>query len=108
MRMSSGLLVLALIFTYFINVPFGYWRAYAKKIHKRLEWILAIHSPVPLIFLARTLANVPLLLIPIFVLTFFLGQYTGGKIHGSINLRLPSTTRCIVHDVRILLSKRKF
>lgn len=32
----------ALIATYLLNLPFGYWRAYSKTIKNRKEWFLAI------------------------------------------------------------------
>ena len=70
--------IVALMFTYFLNLPFGYWRSKTKKFSK--EWFISIHLPVPLIFLVRILSNVPVSHIPFFFLSFFLGQFTGGKI----------------------------
>jgi len=69
---------LLLVSVYLLNLPFGYWRKATKKFSK--EWALAIHLPVPLVFLIRMMAGVPVFHIPVFVASFFLGQFSGGKI----------------------------
>jgi len=74
--MNAIFLLAGLLFTYCFNIPFGYWRANTKKFS--LSWILAIHLPVPVIFLVRILIGAPLYLIPVFVIAFFSGQFTGG------------------------------
>jgi|Deesub1362A_J573_1020465.scaffolds.fasta_scaffold00378_14 hypothetical protein len=84
-----------LLGVYILNLPFGYWRRRTEKFSK--EWIVAIHSPVPVVFLMRFLAGVSLIHIPFFVLSFFLGQLSGGK----IRLRLEDRYRlskCMVMD----------
>jgi hypothetical protein len=88
--------ITALILTYLLNLPFGYWREKTKKLSK--EWFVAIHSPVPVIFLIRIIAEVPLTHIPLFVLTFFLGQLSGGRIRGSLR-RYEPLTKCLVLDL---------
>jgi len=70
--------VTALMLTYLLNLPFGYWRGNTRKFSK--EWFLSIHLPVPLIVLIRIFVNAPLYHIPLFFLAFFLGQFTGNKI----------------------------
>ncbi len=67
-----------LVSTYLLNLPFGYWRRNTRKFSK--DWALAIHAPVPVVFLMRVLAGVPLSHIPLFVIAFFLGQFSGGRI----------------------------
>ncbi len=78
--------IIGLIVTFIVNIPFGFWRAHAKRTGNRIEWILAVHLPVPLVILMRYLAGLswnlegaPLILI--FVLAYFLGQRTGGKLY---------------------------
>jgi phosphatidylserine synthase len=79
--MTPETLLLALIFTFILNIPFGYWRGRTRKFS--LNWMLAIHLPVPIIFLVRVWVGAPLFLIPIFVLAFFLGQLSGSRIYKS-------------------------
>lgn len=67
-----------LMLVYLLNLPFGYWRQGTKKFSK--EWFLAIHVPVPLVFIIRMLSGTSLMHIPLFVTAFFLGQLSGGKI----------------------------
>lgn len=61
-----------------INLPFGYYRAGTRKLS--WQWFLAIHLPVPLIFLARITSGVSWEAIP-FILAFDLaGQLIGGML----------------------------
>jgi len=78
--------VIGLIVTFLVNVPFGFWRAHAKKTGNKLEWALAVHLPVPLVVLMRHLAGLSwdregLPYIAAFVLAYFLGQRVGGKLY---------------------------
>ncbi len=87
--------ILLLFGVYVLNLPFGYWRRNTRKFSK--GWVLAIHLPVPIVFLMRIIAGVPILHIPAFVLSFFLGQFSGGK----IRLKLEAThslSKCMVMD----------
>ena len=84
--MNLGWFIIGLIGTFLVNIPFGFWRAHAREMNSKLEWVLAVHLPVPLVVLMRYLAGlswnskgVPLILV--FVLTYFLGQRTGGKLY---------------------------
>ena len=103
--MDVAPILAALAFTYILNVPFGYWRADAKRRARKLEWVAAIHVPVPLVFAARMLAGATLTMIPVFVVAFFLGQLTGGRIHGRMSEVIGETGKCLVHDLRLLLSR---
>jgi hypothetical protein len=60
-----------------VTFPFGFYRAYTRKLSVR--WFLAIHLPVPLVFLARFEAHLPYTFIPFTCFAFFVGQYAGGK-----------------------------
>jgi len=88
---------------YILNIPFGYWRKNVPK--KSLQWILAIHIPVPFIFLFRTLMGFGLETIPIFAVFFFLGQLTGGKILKKLTSHIEVSS-CLIMDL-IQLTKTK-
>lgn len=64
---------------FIINLIFGYWRGNTRKFS--LQWIAAIHVPVPLaIGLRLWLLGWNWALIPVFVLDFAAGQFAGGRI----------------------------
>ncbi len=69
------------IIIFLFNVPFGYWRANVKKFS--IQWILAIHLPVPFVVALRFLSGIGFAFItyPILVSSFFAGQFIGTKIH---------------------------
>ncbi|WP_297064782.1 hypothetical protein [Thermococcus sp.] len=84
--MNVSWFIIGLIVTFLVNIPFGFWRAHAKRTGNKLEWALAVHLPVPLVVLMRHLAGlswnasgVPFILA--FVLMYFLGQRTGGRLY---------------------------
>lgn len=60
-----------------LNVPMGYWRSIAKRYS--VQWFLAIHLAVPLIFLLRMKAGLGYWYIPELVLFAAAGQVIGGK-----------------------------
>lgn len=64
----------------FINLPFGYWRAGAKRLS--LPWFLAIHVPVPLVIGLRFASGLgfQLATLPVMVGAFFTGQFLGGRV----------------------------
>lgn len=87
------------IIVFLFNIPFGYWRANVKKFS--LQWVLAIHIPVPFIILLRIYSNIGFALYtyPILVGTFFMGQFAGKYLFDrrkKLN-RLPLTS-CIIMD----------
>lgn len=81
------------------NIPFGYWRAGVKRFS--LQWILAIHLPVPFVILLRLYSDIGFALYtyPVLVTAYFLGQLSGSKIY---NLRVESglqpVSTCFVMD----------
>ncbi|MEB3780798.1 MAG: hypothetical protein GSR85_11325 [Desulfurococcales archaeon] len=99
MEVDPGVVAAVALFTFLLNIPFGYWRAYAKRNSLRLEWFAAIHLPVPLIYLARRIAGVPVILIPVFVVAFFLGQYLGSRVYNYVYRCKSTATRCMVCDI---------
>jgi len=77
-----------------INLPFGYYRAGTRKLS--WQWFLAIHLPVPLIFIARIVSGVSWEAIP-FIITFDLtGQLLGGMLRTA--LRGPQTVPELTAD----------
>ena len=90
--MNATWFVIGLIVTFLVNVPFGFWRAHAKRTGNKIEWALAVHLPVPLVVVMRylsglrwTSSDVPFILV--FVLAYFLGQRTGGKLYARAHER---------------------
>lgn len=72
--------VAAIVF--FINLPFGFWRASVPKFSR--QWILAIHLPVPFVIALRIFSGLgwAFITFPVLIGAFFLGQFIGGKIAG--------------------------
>ena len=98
-------LLASLSLTLMVNIPFGYWRAYAKRNRRRIEWFLAVHAPVPLIAVLRKWSGIALsaeyiAVMALFVAMYFIGQRLGGKMH----TRLASSGcieagRNMIHDM---------
>ncbi|MGQ4891408.1 MAG: hypothetical protein ACP6IP_02865 [Candidatus Njordarchaeia archaeon] len=86
---------------YIINLPFGYWRRNVPR--GSLQWVGAIHIPVPFIFLLRMAAGFGWETIPLFVVFFFTGQLTGGKIWQIMNTKIEVTS-CLIKDLFALLT----
>lgn len=76
----SPTLALALALVCAVNLPFGFWRAGLRK--RSLPWLIAIHAPVPLVWLIRDLLGLDwqLASLPLFVAAYFLGQWLGGRL----------------------------
>lgn len=68
--------ILVLLF----NIPFGYWRASVRKFS--LQWVLAIHLPVPVVIALRIFSGLGwrFITFPVLIGAFFLGQFAGGRI----------------------------
>jgi hypothetical protein len=62
---------------FLLNLPFGYWRSRSRKFS--LQWILAIHAPVPLVVACRILLGLGwhLVTFPVLIGAFFAGQFAG-------------------------------
>jgi hypothetical protein len=74
------LLLIAAIFVFIVNMPFGYWRSRVRKFSG--QWVLAIHLPVPFVVACRLLLGLGwhLSTFPVLVGAFFAGQFIGGKL----------------------------
>ena len=99
------LLLIALI-VFLFNIPFGYWRTNVKKFS--LQWVLAIHIPVPFVILLRIYGDIgfELYTYPIIVGVFFLGQYGGKRIFQYLkNKNKEALSSCLIMDYyRIICS----
>jgi hypothetical protein len=73
------LLILSLI-DFFLNLPFGLWRVRTRKFS--IRWFMAIHLPIPVLFLIRTWLDLSVWYIPISVVCAVAGQLIGGKLRG--------------------------
>lgn len=80
----SKLLIAVIVscITLLVNVPMGYWRSMVKKYS--LQWFLAIHLAVPVIFLLRTEAGLGYGYIPELVVFAIAGQIIGGRLDSLI------------------------
>jgi hypothetical protein len=79
--MSAGMSIWAVaIIVFLINLPFGCWRARVRKLS--LQWVLAVHVPVPMVIGLRIMSGLgwQLMTFPVLVGAFFLGQLCGGLI----------------------------
>ena len=76
--MSLGI---ASVIIFLLNLPFGYWRVHVRRFS--LQWILAVHLPVPLVIIVRLLGGVGWHIKTFFLLAvaYFAGQYLGGSLH---------------------------
>lgn len=73
--MSINELMLAV---FIINLPFGYMRSKATRFSR--QWMMAIHIPVPFVFLLRILSGLNWTVIPLLVLSDVAGQLAGGRL----------------------------
>ncbi|HLG32260.1 MAG TPA: hypothetical protein VI362_04415 [Ignavibacteriaceae bacterium] len=93
-------LALLLLFIFFLNVSFGYWRGNVNKLS--LQWFLAIHLPVLFIIAFRWFSGIGIELNSfLFSITvFFTGQILGNKIF-ILRRKSGSTplTSCLVMDL---------
>lgn len=65
-------------FVFLINLPFGYWRFNKPRFSRK--WMMAVHIPVPLVFILRILSGFTWTVIPLLMVSFAAGQFTGGII----------------------------
>jgi hypothetical protein len=70
--------VLLVLFSFVINLPFGYLRRRSRKYS--FKWFAYIHVPVVFIVIARLLSHADYPFIPLFVAAAVAGQYLGGRI----------------------------
>ncbi|MDH3292546.1 MAG: hypothetical protein OEO20_10925 [Gemmatimonadota bacterium] len=63
-----------------VNVPFGYWRAGARRFSQ--SWFIAVHTPVPIVVVMRLVAGIAWRLanLPLLMGAFVSGQLLGGAL----------------------------
>ncbi|HVN41894.1 MAG TPA: hypothetical protein VMT50_03855 [Steroidobacteraceae bacterium] len=69
----------ALITTFLVNVPFGFWRGGLRKLSP--AWFVAIHAPVPLVVALRFALGLKFrwIALPFFAAAYFAGQFLGSR-----------------------------
>ncbi|NJD78446.1 MAG: hypothetical protein FIB08_15360 [Candidatus Methanoperedens sp.] len=67
-----------MLVVFIINLPFGYWRFNAARFSR--QWMMAIHIPVPFVFLLRIVSGFGWKVIPLLMVSFAAGQFAGGKL----------------------------
>ncbi len=67
-----------MLLVFLINLPFGYWRFGVPRFSR--HWMMAIHIPVPFVFLLRIFSGFGWSVIPLLVLSFAAGQFGGGTL----------------------------
>jgi hypothetical protein len=72
-------LVAALSLVLVVNLPFGWWREGLRKFSG--GWLLAVHAPIPLIWVIRHLLGLPWRpqTLPLFLVAYFAGQWLGAR-----------------------------
>ena len=80
-----NMLWIASILVFLINLPFGYWRSRVRKFS--VQWVLAIHAPVPLVVACRIFLGLGwhLVTFPVLIGAFFAGQLAGAKLQRHLN-----------------------
>ncbi len=98
--------VIVAVLVFFVNIPFGYWRSNVKKFS--LQWVLAIHLPVPFVIIMRESFQLGYhwSRYPLMIMAFFGGQFAGKKIYSFLLCRLEKMPgSCLVMD--LVRSKKK-
>ncbi len=67
-----------MLVVFLINLPFGYLRSRAAKFSR--QWMMAVHVPVPFVFMLRIFSGLNWTVIPLLVLSDVAGQIAGGKL----------------------------
>jgi hypothetical protein len=93
-RIAAVLVIVALV-----TLPFGFYRAYTRKLSVR--WFLAIHVPVPFVFLTRYEAGLSYWFIPFTFATCITVQILGSRLGRWWIRRRPIT--CAADDPKTLV-----
>jgi hypothetical protein len=64
-----------ILIVFLINLPFGYMRSKATRFSR--QWMMAIHIPVPFVFLLRVFSGLNWTVIPLLMLSVIAGQMVG-------------------------------
>lgn len=71
-------IALVLLFTFLVNLPFGWLRRNEKKF--TFKWWLYIHLPIPLIIALRIWLKINPWLIPLIIAVAVAGQAIGARL----------------------------
>jgi len=103
MRTIDLTTIIILIAIALINLFFGYWRAATRRLS--LQWILAIHIPVPVAILLRlSFLGWSWLMLPTFVAAFAIGQYSGSLVRIVLKKQPVQLTSFLMVDLLRILS----
>lgn len=69
---------LILLFTFLVNLPFGWLRRNEKKF--TFKWWLYIHLPIPLVIALRIWLKINPWLIPVIIAVAVAGQIVGARL----------------------------
>jgi hypothetical protein len=74
------LLAIAAVLVFLFNIPFGYWRSGVRAFS--LQWVLAIHLPIPFAIACRIFMGLGwhLITFPVIIAAFCCGQFVGSKL----------------------------
>ena len=67
-----------MLIVFLINLPFGYFRSKTTRFSR--QWMMAVHVPVPFVFLLRIFSGFGLSAIPLLVVSDVIGQISGGML----------------------------
>jgi len=71
-------IIVLLIITYLINIPFGIVRKRYKKFS--IGWFICIHAPIPIVAFIRISTQISFKFIPILIAAAIAGQMTGSRV----------------------------
>lgn len=96
--LGVSILLLYLVLVILVNIPFGYWRANVQKLSP--QWFFAVHLPVPLVAYLRHNNDFGMIAItiPLFVISYFYGQFLGGRVSIAMR-RYGRVTSSLFHDL---------
>lgn len=72
-----------MLIVFLINLPFGHMRSKHDKFSKK--WMMAVHVPIPFVFLLRITSGMNWTVIPFVILADIAGQMVGGRIRNNAN-----------------------
>lgn len=77
--MDYSLLALVIFAAVALNTPFGAWRATTRKFS--LRWFLAVHLPIPFVFVIRRAAGFGWDYVPVMLVCCVSGQLLGSWLY---------------------------
>ena len=77
--MDYGLLALVIFAAVALNTPFGAWRATTRKFS--WQWFVAIHAPIPFVFVIRRAAGFGWDYVPVMLACCLTGQFLGSWLY---------------------------